>query len=181
MKIDLGVSELSKENMIIRTARPADASRTLQIQKEVVAEGVFLTTASEEFNQTVEQQRDWIEKILRNDKETMLVAETPTRIVGWVVFLSSDRIRLFHTGSLGMMIEKDFRNMGIGKLLVKDILDWAALNPSIEKVSLGVFSTNERAIALYKKMGFIEEGRKIKEFKMGNGEYIDDVLMCKFV
>jgi len=44
-----------------------------------------------------------------------------------------------------------------------------------------VFSTNKRAIALYKKMGFIEEGRKIKEFKMDNNEYVDDVLMYKLV
>lgn len=69
----------------------------------------------------------------------------------------------------------------IGKLLMKGILDWAELNPLIEKVSLGVFSTNERAIALYEKMGFTEEGRKVKEFKMENGSYIDDVLICKFV
>jgi RimJ/RimL family protein N-acetyltransferase len=60
-------------------------------------------------------------------------------------------------------------------------LAWAEQHPSIEKVSLGVFSTNERAITLYKKMGFIEEGRKIKEFKMSDDEYIDDVLMYKLV
>lgn len=68
-----------------------------------------------------------------------------------------------------MMVDKNFRDKGIGKLLIKGLLDWAESNPLIEKVSLGVFSTNKRAIALYKKMGFIEEGRKIKEFKMDNG------------
>lgn len=46
---------------------------------------------------------------------------------------------------------------------------------------LGVFSTNHRAISLYKKMGFLEEGRKIFEFKLNDGEYIDDVIMYKFV
>lgn len=172
---------MPKENIVIRTAKAEDASRILQIQKEVVSEGVFLTTALEEFDKTVEQQRDWIDKILHNDKETMLVAETPKEIVGWIVFLSPGRMRLSHTGSLGMMIEKDFRNMGIGRLLIKGILDWAELNSCIEKVSLGVFSINERAIALYKKMGFIEEGRKIREFKINDNEYADDVLMYKLV
>lgn len=181
LNINNGVSGVFKENIVVRTAKVEDASRTLQIQKEVVAEGIFLTTTSEEFDKTVDQQRDWIDKILRNDQETMLVAETSTGIVGWIVFLSPNRIRLSHTGSVGMMIEKKYRNSGIGKLLMKGILDWAELNPFIKKVSLGVFSTNERAIALYKKMGFTEEGRKIKEFKMENGNYIDDVLMCKFV
>lgn len=170
-----------EENIVVRTAKAEDASRTLQIQQEVVAEGIFLTTSSEEFDKTVDQQKDWINKILRSDYETMLVAETSTGIVGWIVFLSPNRIRLAHTGSIGMMIEKKYRNRGIGQFLIKGILDWAELNPLIEKVSLGVFSTNESAIALYKKMGFIEEGRRIKEFKMENGAYIDNVLMCKFV
>lgn len=172
---------LLKENIKIRKANRDDASRILQIQKEVVEECVFLTTSSDEFDKTVEQQRDWMEKILDNDKDTMLVAETSKGIVGWIVFLSQNRIRLSHTGSFGMMIDKDFRDKGIGTLLIKELLDWAELNPLIEKVSLGVFSTNKRAIALYKKMGFIKEGRKIKEFKMDNGEYVDDILMYKLV
>jgi len=53
--------------------------------------------------------------------------------------------------------------------------------PAYEKVCLGVFSTNEWAVALYKKMGFIEEGRKFKEFKLDNGDYVDDILMYQFV
>lgn len=175
------MEKLSNENITIRTAKAADASRILQIQKEVVAEEVFLTTTSKELDKTVAQQRDWIKNILRNDRETMLVAEVSKKIVGWIVFLSSNRIRLSHTGSIGMMIEKNYRNMGIGTLLIKGMLDWAKLNPLIEKVSLGVFSTNERAIALYKKMGFIEEGRKIKQFKIDHDEYVDDVLMYKLV
>jgi ribosomal protein S18 acetylase RimI-like enzyme len=66
-------------------------------------------------------------------------------------------------------------------LLLTALLEWAERNPLIEKVSLGVFSTNYRAISLYKSMGFIEEGRKIKEFKTSENEYIDDILMYKLV
>lgn len=172
---------MAKEDITIRTAKLEDASRILQIQQEVIAEGDFLTTDSSEFFKTVEQQKDWIDKILQNNRETILVAETQKKIVGWLVFLSPGRIKLSHTGSFGMMIQKDFRGKGIGKLLIKGILEWAKLNPFIEKVSLGVFSTNESAIALYKKMGFIEEGRKIREFKKNDNEYIDDILMYKFV
>lgn len=170
-----------QKNTVIRKANLEDAHRVLQIQKEVVAEDIFLTTSPDEFNKTVGHQKDWMEKILNNNRETMLVAETSNGIVGWIVFLSPNRIKLSHTGSVGMMIEKESRGKGIGKLLIKGLLDWAELNPLIEKVSLGVFSTNERAIALYKKMGFKEEGRKMKEFKLENGEYVDDILMCKFV
>ncbi|WP_019376650.1 GNAT family N-acetyltransferase [Virgibacillus halodenitrificans] len=172
---------LPKEKIVIRTANTKDAPRILQIEREVVSEETFLITSLEEFDKTVDQQSDWIENMIHNDRETMLVAEYSGQVVGWIVFMSQNRIRLSHTGSFGMMIEKNFRNMGIGKLLINGILDWAEVNPCIEKVSLGVFSTNKRAIALYKKMGFIEEGRKVREFKISDTEYVDDVLMYKLV
>ena len=78
-----------------------------------------------------------------------------------------------------MMIDSTFRGKGIGKALLQELLNWAEQNRYIEKVSLGVFSTNINAISLYKKMGFIEEGRKIGEAKLNDNEYIDDVLMYK--
>lgn len=80
-----------------------------------------------------------------------------------------------------MMILKKYRGLGIGKCLLEQLLKWAECNPYIEKISLGVFSTNESAIALYKKMGFVEEGRKINEIKLNDKQYIDDVLMYKMV
>jgi RimJ/RimL family protein N-acetyltransferase len=53
--------------------------------------------------------------------------------------------------------------------------------PLIEKVSLGVLSTNQRSIELYKNMGFVEEGRKMKEGKFNEHVYADDILMYKQV
>jgi len=35
----------------------------------------------------------------------------------------------------------------------------------IEKVTLEVFATNEAAICLYGKMGFVEEGRRVRHVK----------------
>ena len=69
-----------------------------------------------------------------------------------------------------MSISKNYRGIGIGKALLKALLDWAKENPLIEKVSLGVLSTNQRAISLYKQMGFLEEGRLIKEYKLNHGD-----------
>ncbi|HEU12758.1 MAG TPA: GNAT family N-acetyltransferase, partial [Euryarchaeota archaeon] len=45
---------------------------------------------------------------------------------------------------------------------------------------LEVFSTNVNAIELYKKLGFEIEGIRKKQFKI-EGNYVDDVLMAKFL
>lgn len=167
---------------IIRTGRLEDAEAILAIENAVISERDYLITLYEELSKTsVEQKREWTQGLLENKKETLLVAELNGQIVGWVAFYSHKRKRLSHTGSFTMMVRKKFRGMGIGKMLVKVLLEWSKKNPLIEKVSLGVFSTNYRAISLYKNMGFIEEGRKIKEFKLNDNEYIDDILMYKFV
>lgn len=53
-----------KENIVIRTAKLQDALETLKIQKEVVAEGIFLTTSSSEFDKTEETTKKLDRKYL---------------------------------------------------------------------------------------------------------------------
>lgn len=169
------------EQIKIRAATEEDAENMLAIQSEVLEEVDYLITTLEEFQQTIDEQRKWIQGKLENERELILIAQYQEKIVGWLVFQSPNRKRLAHTGSFGMMILKEYRGLGIGKRLLEKLLKWAELNPYIEKISLGVFSTNESAIALYKKMGFVEEGRKINEIKLNDKQYIDDVLMYKMV
>ncbi|MFJ7736447.1 GNAT family N-acetyltransferase [Lysinibacillus sp. NPDC097287] len=165
----------------IRLAEINDAARILEIQKDVITEEQFLMTTIDEFNQSLEGKKEWIQERLINEYETILVAEIDNSIVGWLVFRAPVRKRIAHTGTFGMMMDKQYRGQGIGKKLLQELLKWAKENPLIEKVCLGVFSTNENAIAFYKDMGFIEEGRKINEIKLSDHEYVDDVLMYKFV
>lgn len=165
----------------IRLAEARDAEKMLYIQEKVISEGKYLITEIEEFSQTVEGQYKWIEAKQLNKREVIFVAEIQDEVVGWIVFQSPSRIRMAHTGSLGMMVLPDYRHRGVGKALLNALLEWAIENPLIEKVCLGVFSTNENAIKLYKNMGFKEEGRKVREIKLNRNEYIDDILMYKFV
>lgn len=170
-----------EQQIKVRVAVEEDAATMLEIQKEVLAEEDFLITTVEEFQQTIDGQKEWIQAKIANERETIFIAQYEEKMVGWLMFQSPHRKRLAHTGTFGMMVLKEYRGLGIGKLLLKKIITWAEHNPYIKKISLGVFSTNERAIALYKKMGFVEEGRKINEIKLHDNEYIDDVLMYKMV
>ncbi|WP_423410342.1 GNAT family N-acetyltransferase [Heyndrickxia sp. MSNUG] len=170
------------ESYIVRTGELNDAEAILNIHKSVVSEGEYLISLSDEFTKTPLQYTEWVQSVLENEGETLMVAEKDGEVVGWIVFeTTQNRRRLSHTGTFGMMISDRHRGKGIGSMLLGALLDWAEKNPFIEKVSLGVFSTNQRAISLYKKMGFLEEGRKVKEFKMNDHEYADDILMYKFV
>lgn len=166
---------------LIRFGRLDDAESILEIQKAVVLENDYLILSSEEFDRTIEQTKNWISKILKNDRDTIIVAEIEGGVIGWIVFQSKDFKRLSHTGCFTTMVHKDYRGMGIGKMLVGELLNWADRTPLIEKICLGVLSTNLRAITLYKSLGFVEEGRKVNEVKINENEYVDDLLMYKLV
>jgi RimJ/RimL family protein N-acetyltransferase len=40
-----------------------------------------------------------------------------------------------------------------------------------------VFPHNHAAIALYRRFGFVEEGRRVKHYRRGNGELWDSIVM----
>ncbi|WP_137789320.1 GNAT family N-acetyltransferase [Bacillus sp. E(2018)] len=173
---------ITQENKAsIRIVRVEDAEAILQIHREVISEHDYFIALPNEFNKTKEDHQEWIRNILEHERETMLVAEYENKLVGWIVFRSQERMRMHHIGSFAIMIQNEYRNKGVGKQLIHELLSWAKKHPVIEKVTLGTFSTNTRAIELYKTFGFKEEGRKVREFKFGNGEYVDDVLMYKLV
>jgi RimJ/RimL family protein N-acetyltransferase len=82
----------------------------------------------------------------------------------------------FGFGELGMMVAAPWRGRGVGTALVAAAIDWAR-DRGLHKLSLGVFPHNETAIALYRKFGFVEEGRRVKQIRRANGELWDLVDM----
>ena len=100
-------------------------------------------------------------------------------VVGWCDVSPLSRKTIDHRGSLGMGVVASHRGKGIGSLLPKETLAWAK-ERGLEKVELEVYAGNSSAIGLYKKFGFIEEGR-IKKGRKHKGQYEDMILMGLFL
>jgi hypothetical protein len=66
--------------------------------------------------------------------------------------------------------------MGLGKALAKLLIRIAKRDKRIKIISLGVFATNEKAINLYKKLGFRRVAVLPKRFKY-KGRCIDEIRM----
>ncbi len=173
----------SKNNIdvTIRNARIGDVEKIIEIKKAVVSENIYMMREIEEVNYTKEGEKKDIENHLNNAGSLYIVAEAHKTVIGFLEFENGGLKRTAHSGTLSMFILKEWRESGIGKMLMESMIKWAEENPIIEKVTLAVFSTNERAQNLYKKFGFIEEGRCPKDMKRKDGTYIDSVLMYKFV
>ena len=129
----------------------------------------------------MEEERTWIQDHLDHPGKILLLAETQGGIIGNVRLESGPYRRIAHRGNLSMAVVKEWRGRGVGTALLRAILEWAESSSFIEKVCLEVFATNSAAIGLYKKLGFIEEGRRVKDIKRGPDDYVDTVMMYRFV
>jgi RimJ/RimL family protein N-acetyltransferase len=130
----------------------------------------------------VDDRAQWIRSVHAGSAWIALVAELEGRLAGVLEFRAYDHPSLTrHVGRFFISLEAPARGRGIGRALMEQMLEWAEQNPRIEKVSLSVLSSNGPAIALYESLGFREEGRRRKEFKLPGGEYADDVLMYRWV
>ncbi len=169
------------EKLIIRNGNQSDALSLIKITRSVMEEGEFVISTPEEFIITKEEEEKWIQGFIDNDGKLLLVAEVNNRVIGWLIFQNQPRKKLSHTGEFGITIRNGWRDKGIGRVLIKELLNWAEENPMIKKVGLAVFSTNDRAIHLYKSLGFHEEGRRVQHIKLADNHYVDDLLMYKLV
>ena len=78
---------------------------------------------------------------------------------------------------LGIMIgEKEYWNRGYGTDTMLTLVRFAFEQMNLNKVALGVMEFNERAQAVYRKTGFVEEGRAREDYYQ-DGRYWDIVRM----
>lgn len=169
------------ETVVVRSARPEDALAVLTLAKAVIDEDAFMATTSDEFDFTEESERNWICKHADDPGKVLLVAEFSGQIIGILGVESRDRRRLAHRATLHMSVAKDWRSRGAGTALLQSAVEWARSHPIIEALCLAVFASNARAIGLYGKLGFTEEGRRIRQLKIAPGQYVDDIFMVRFV
>jgi RimJ/RimL family protein N-acetyltransferase len=107
-----------------------------------------------------------------------LVAIDDGKLVGWCDVTPIGRDVLSHVGVLGIAIHPDWRDQGLGGRLLRSALD-AAWAFGYLRVELGVFSHNPRARALYRKLGFVEEGVRRRRILI-DGDFHDEIIMAIF-
>jgi RimJ/RimL family protein N-acetyltransferase len=170
----------------VRSAEPGDAPAMVVLNEHMHENNLFKLTERGEMDRDGPQEAEWIAEHLANPYHLMLVAADAPEIgvgtlLGRIAFRNGNRRKLAHHGTFGIGVRADWRGTGVGTALIAGLLDWAAASPAIEKVCLGYFARNVGAGALYRRMGFVQEGVSARHFKIGPGLYDDDVTMAMFV
>ena len=118
------------------------------------------------------------EKIInRGNNQYWYVAEEDGKVLGLGILMNHGNLRKKHVGVITLMVNSDYQNKGIGSLLMDKLINLSeSLN--IIRLELCVFRDNYKAINLYKKFGFKEEGIKIKS-DLKYVEYADEIIMAR--
>jgi ribosomal protein S18 acetylase RimI-like enzyme len=160
----------------IRRARPEDSSVLCTAEKFWASKPGHLVSHPQELKE--DSFAGKIDQLAQNPKGIYLVAESDTKVILGHAFLDPMGLNsISHIVRLTIVVHPGFEGKGVGHLLMESLVSWAKSSDSVEKIELLVRATNTQAIQLYKRFGFVEEGRLRNRIKIDDDTYIDDLTM----
>ena len=165
------------DDVVVRPARPEDARSYLAFWTAVVAEGRYVRT--ERVTGTVRSYRRRFRQPW-SDREAQIVAvDERGTVVGHLYIQREEHPVTRHVATLGIAVAAGARGRGIGTALMGEALRWSR-SVGVEKIVLSVYPHNTGAIALYRRFGFVEEGRLARHSRKSYGDE-DEILMAAWI
>ncbi|MEG2652554.1 MAG: GNAT family N-acetyltransferase [Ruthenibacterium sp.] len=165
---------------ILRNPTGADAQAILSHMILTSAETNNMLRYPDEITLSEEAERDYLSELEESEKTLMLAA-----VVGDKVIANAGLQPVFwcgkckHRAEFGISIQKAYWGCGVGSAVLKAALEQAR-RIGYTQVELEVITENTRAIALYKKFGFVRYGTNKKAFRCRDGQYQAlDLMVCE--
>jgi RimJ/RimL family protein N-acetyltransferase len=165
--------------MDLRIAAPDDAGDLIALFEAVYAETTFMLLEPGEATTDPLALAARIETGSEPRTEIWFVAEQHKALHGYVYGRRGNARRNRHSLYLVMAVRKAMWGRGIGSGLLEAIESWAA-SAEIHRLELTVMASNERAIAVYSRAGFLCEGTRRHSLRV-NATYVDELWMGKLL
>jgi len=164
------------QSMIVRRPVPSDAWNMIDYLNTVGGESDNLLFSKNEFELTVEQEIERIEKDNNDPNILMIVGTVNDMIISAAQINSPTRKKIAHNCEVGISVRKEYWGKGVGTVIMGELIRHARERGTIRNISLGVKASNRNAIALYEKCGFVKIGVH-KDYFNVDGNYDDEILM----
>jgi ribosomal protein S18 acetylase RimI-like enzyme len=124
------------------------------------------------------------QQLIQSDSEKprnlFLVAVVKNRIVGFSSCEGHTLTRFAHKVEFGVCVLQEYWGYGMGKNLLAESIAWADAN-GIQKITLNVLETNDKAVTLYQKLGFEIEGILKNDKILSDGNFYNTIVMGRFM
>lgn len=178
MTVNNEIIELNGKELLFRNATEDDAQMLLDYLKTTCGETRFLVKEPEEITLTLEQEKEFIKNQNESENSIMLLGFLDGEYVGNCSLMGKRLSRYEHRVSMGIALYQKYTGMGIGRKMIEKLFV-IAREKGFEQIELEVVADNERAIHLYKSMGFEIYGTFPNNMKYKDGTYADAYWMLK--
>jgi L-phenylalanine/L-methionine N-acetyltransferase len=167
---------MSTASITLRRARPGDAADFARINSHPDVQPNLMQTPYG----NVER---WRQILTDNDQpgrtDIVLVAEVEGKMVGSAgLHPVGAALRRRHAAMVGISVAAEAQGQGVGRCLLQALCDYADRWAQILRIELTVFADNERALRLYRSLGFEHEGT-LRSYALRDGVYVDAHTMAR--
>ena len=164
---------------ILRSPREDDAPALLDYLITTAGETDFLIRYPEECRLSEEQERERIRDARESKDMCTLVCEVDGRLAGNCEVRFNKRLKTRHRGTIGIALRKEYWSLGIRTAMFEELIRIAQERDGIIQLELEFVEGNERAKALYEKMGFRVVSFKPNAIRLKDGALLKEFYMVK--
>ncbi|WP_394548217.1 GNAT family N-acetyltransferase [Priestia aryabhattai] len=107
----------------IREAESKDAEKMIAFYNRVGGESDFLSFGEGEFLRPVSEYEVFLASVKQEQNSLIVVAEKEEEIISIASITSSQNPRNKHVGTLGIVVEKSYSGLGLGRQLMIELIE----------------------------------------------------------
>jgi len=177
MKYNKIINLKNGKEALLRNGEFADGEAVFVNFNETHAETDYLLSYPDENSFDAQQEAEFLKEKTESPNEIEIVAVVDGMVAGTAgIEAVGAKYKLKHRAELGIAILKEYWGLGLGKALMEACIE-CAKEAGYTQLELNAVAENERAVALYKKMGFVEYGRNPRGFNSRLSGYQEVVYM----
>ena len=161
----------------LRNGDERDGAALLDIYIRTHSQTDYLLSYPDETSFTAEQEAAFLKEKTESAAEIEILAELDGRVVGAAgLGCVGRKDKLRHRAEFGISVDKGCWSLGIGRALTEACIACAKA-AGYTQLELAAVADNEKALALYRSVGFTEYGRNPKGFRSRLSGWQELVLM----
>lgn len=162
--------------IVVRPAREADASALLALQQALDGESRLMMLEPDERPASVAAARAHIIELLAKRTSALFVADAGAELAGYIEAEGGAFRRNRHRATLVLGVRAAYGRRGLGRRLLEAVTAWAPYT-GVTRLELTVMAHNTAAIALYRAIGFEQEGLRRRSLIV-DGAPVDELAMA---
>ena len=165
---------------VLRSPELTDAQALIDYLVQSAGETDFVLGYPEERNMPLETEEAFLQRVLDSPLDLMILAEVEGRLAGNCHIQFNAKLKTAHRATVAIALLREFWNLGIGTAMFREMIA-EAQRRNIHQIELDYIQGNERARALYEKMGFKVCGELPDAIRLKDGTLLSEIRMRRLL